>query len=35
MEVAVNKFKMFSWQWWILHILALMLFVFLGHAMHF
>ncbi len=31
----MNKFKMFSLNWWILHILALIFFVFLGHAMHF
>ena len=31
----MNKFKMFSFNWWILHILALIFFVFLGHAIHF
>ncbi len=31
----MNKFKMFSLNWWILHILALIFFVFLGHAIHF
>ncbi len=31
----MNKFKVFSLNWWILHILALMFFVFLGHAIHF
>jgi hypothetical protein len=31
----MNKFKLFSLNWWILHILALTFFVFLGHAIHF
>ena len=31
----MNKFKLFSLNWWILHILALIFFVSLGHAMHF
>lgn len=31
----MNKFKMFSLNWWILHIVALIFFIFLGHAMHF
>jgi hypothetical protein len=31
----MNKFKMFSLNWWVLHILALIFFIFLGHAIHF
>ena len=31
----MDKFKMFSLHWWILHILAILFSIFLGHAVHF
>jgi hypothetical protein len=31
----MNRFKLFSANWWILHILALAFFFYLGHVMHF
>jgi len=35
MEVVMHKFKIFSFNWWVLHIAALIFFVYLGHAVHF
>ena len=35
MEVAMSKFKLFTVHWWILHIIALIFFFFLGYAVHF
>jgi hypothetical protein len=35
MEVLMKRFKLFAVNWWILHLLAIAFFFFLGHAMHF
>jgi len=35
MEVAVNRFKWFTRNWWILHIAAVLFFFWLGHAIYF
>jgi hypothetical protein len=31
----MTKFKLFTLNWWILHMLALAFFFYLGHAVHF
>jgi len=31
----MNKFRLFSRRWWILHVLALGFFFWLGHAVRF
>lgn len=31
----MNRFKLFSVYWWILHVIALLFFFYLGHAVHF
>ncbi len=31
----MNKFRMFSVNWWILHIAAVAFFMWLGYATHF
>jgi hypothetical protein len=31
----MNQFRMFSLKWWILHVLAIVFFFFLGHAVRF
>jgi len=31
----MKKFKLFTLNWWILHILAISFFFYLGHAVHF
>lgn len=31
----MNKIKMFTLHWWVLHIVALSFFFWLGHAVHF
>ena len=31
----MNRFRLFSWQWWALHIAALIFFFALGHWVHF
>jgi hypothetical protein len=31
----MNKFRLLTRNWWILHVLALALFFWLGHAIHF
>ena len=35
MEVAMSKFKLFTLNWWVLHTMALIFFLYLGHAVHF
>jgi hypothetical protein len=31
----MKKFKLFTLNWWILHLLAVAFFFYLGHAVHF
>lgn len=31
----MKRFRLFSVHWWILHLLALAFFFYLGHAVHF
>jgi hypothetical protein len=31
----MNQFKMFSLNWWVLHLVALAFFFYLGHAVRF
>jgi hypothetical protein len=33
--VTVGRFRLFSPGWWVLHVLAVALFFFLGHAVRF
>ena len=35
MEVTMTKFKLFTLNWWILHVLAIAFIFYLGHAVHF
>jgi len=31
----MRRFKLFSLNWWILHLLAILFFLYLGHAVRF
>jgi len=31
----MNKFRLLTRNWWILHVLAIVFFFWLGHAIHF
>jgi hypothetical protein len=31
----MKRFRLFTVNWWILHLLALAFFLYLGHAVHF
>jgi hypothetical protein len=31
----MRRFKLFTLNWWILHLLAILFFLYLGHAVHF
>jgi hypothetical protein len=31
----MNRFRLFSVYWWILHVITLAFFFYLGHAVHF
>jgi hypothetical protein len=35
MEVMMAQFKLWTMSWWILHLLALAFFFYLGHAVRF
>jgi hypothetical protein len=35
MEPAMNQFKWFTRSWWMLHIVAVLFFFWLGHAIRF
>jgi|GEM_PF-578740 hypothetical protein len=31
----MNKFRLFTMNWWLLHLVAIAFFFYLGHAVHF